>query len=366
MQDLLTNHLPQWTQETHFIIATWKWFALLIALFLGFIFKNTAKFFLGFFIKVTDRDSFRWQNRFFKELERPSGLIIASLFWYICLQSLSIEGTTEKILSTLIQMTFSAALVWAVYNLSDLLSDLLKVWTSKTETTLDDHLLPLVSKSLKLFIVVFGTLIALQNLGINVLSVLAGLGLGGLAFALAAKDTCANFFGSLMILIDRPFAIGDWVVASGEEGTVEDIGFRSTRIRTFYDSVVSIPNANMANINIDNMGRRKYRRTNTTLGVTYNTPPEKIENFMEGIKDLIRNHPDTRKDYFHVCFSGYGASSLDIMLYFFLETSDWTAELKARQQLYLDILKLAEKLAVEFAFPTQTLHVESFPETVKA
>src|SRR5690606_2130508 len=142
-----------------------------------------------------------------------------------------------------------------------------------------------------IFVVVVGALVGAQNLGIEVFSVLAGLGIGGLAVALAARDSLANFFGSIMIMVDRPFRVGHWIISKGEEGIVEDIGFRSTKIRTFYNSVVSIPNSELAIAPVDNMGLRRFRRVRTTIGVTYDTPPEKIEAFLEGIKNIIKANP---------------------------------------------------------------------------
>lgn len=148
----------------------------------------------------------------------------------------------------------------------------------------------------------------------------------------------------------------------GMEGTVEDIGFRSTRIRTFYDSQLSVPNATTMNASIDNMGRRTYRRVYTKLALRYDTSPERIEAFLQGIKDVIMRNDRTRKDYFHVVLNDFGASSLDLMLYFFLEVPDWTSELLERERLFLDIIRLAERLEISFAFPTQTLEVERFPD----
>jgi MscS family membrane protein len=196
-------------------------------------------------------------------------------------------------------------------------------------------------------------------MGVNVFSLLAGLGLGGLAFALAAKDTAANLFGSIMILVDRPFKIGDWVSVDTVEGTVEEIGFRSTRIRTFYNSLVTVPNANMANAQIDNLGVRQYRRTSFELDVTYGTKSKDLDAFIEGIRKIILENSISRKDMYHVYFSGYGASSLKIMVYFFLITDDWGQELKEKQNIYFKIYSLAEQLGVEFAFPTQTIFLNS-------
>ena len=139
--------------------------------------------------------------------------------------------------------------------------------------------------------------------------------------------------------------------------TVEDVGIRSTRIRTFYNSLISVPNSEIAGTSIDNMGKRRFRRVKTTLSIAYDTPPENIEAFCEGTRELIRRHPYTRKDYFHVYLNDFSASSLDIMLYCFVETPDWGTELREKHRLFADILRLAQRLGVEFAFPTQTLYM---------
>ncbi|EGV16287.1 mechanosensitive ion channel family protein [Thiocapsa marina] len=200
-----------------------------------------------------------------------------------------------------------------------------------------------------------------QRIGLPAYSVITGLGVGGLAVALAARETLANLLGSLAIMLDRPFRIGDWIKMNDNEGTVEDIGFRSTRIRTFYDSLLSVPNSVTVNAAIDNMGERTYRRVTTKLNIRYDTGPERIEAFLEGIKEIIKANPATRKDYFHVVMHDFGPHGLDVLLYFFLQVPDWSAELVERQRVFLEIMRLADRLGVEFAFPTQTIEVETMP-----
>jgi MscS family membrane protein len=253
--------------------------------------------------------------------------------------------------------------VWAVFRLVDLFAANLEGWAQKTESRYDDLLVPLVRKTLKVLGTVFALVFVASNLGFNVTSLLAGVGLGGLAFALAAQDTVRNFFGSLTVVFDRPFKVGDWITVAGVEGVVEEVGVRSTRIRTFYNSLISLPNSNLINTHVDNYGERQYRRWNPSLGVTYDTPPEVLDAFCEGIRELIRNHPYTRKDYFHVYMKGFGASSLDIMVYMFFECPSWDVELQEKHRLILDILRLAQGLGVEFAFPTQTVHLQQETES---
>jgi MscS family membrane protein len=222
---------------------------------------------------------------------------------------------------------------------------------------------PLIRRALKVFIVAVGAIFVLQNLNVDVAGLVAGLGLGGLAFALAAKETVANLFGSATIFADRPFHIGDWVRIGDAEGIVESVGFRSTKIRTFYNSVVSIPNSTVANAIVDNLGARVYRRCRTVLGVRYDTTAEQVQAFVDGIRAIITNNPHTRKDYYEIHFNDFGASSLNILVYFFLKVPSWSEELRQRHNVLLEILRLAKALGVEFAFPTQTLHIESLAAT---
>jgi MscS family membrane protein len=249
------------------------------------------------------------------------------------------------------------AAVWTAFIVIDMFIGLLLKKAAKTETKFDDLLIPLVSKSLKALAVCVGVLTGADALNLPLAGLVGGLGIGGLALAMASKDAVSNLFGSFTVLVDRPFEVGDWVITPGAEGTVEAVGFRSTRIRTFYNSQITVPNSLLTTAMVDNMGRRRYRRVKTTLGVQYNTTPAQMDAFCEGVRELIRRNPYTRKDYYHVYFNEFGSSSLDVMLYCFLECPDWAIELRERHRLLLDILRLADRLGVQFAFPTRTMHL---------
>ena len=243
----------------------------------------------------------------------------------------------------------------------DIFTNVLGRRAELTESRLDDQLVPLTNTALKALVVVVGVLFILGNLGVNVTSLIAGLGLGGLAVALAAQDTFRNLLGGVTIFADRPFQVGDWVVVGDIEGDVEHVGFRSSRVRTFYNSVVTVPNARIVDTHVDNMGLRRWRRYKTTLGLAYHTTPDQVQAFVEGIRALIRANPGMRKDFYIVEFQDFGPSSLDILVYCFIGAPNWNAELRTRHILNLDIMRLAEELGVEFAFPTRTLHVASLP-----
>ncbi len=358
----VAQHVPDWTKAKFLLVANWQWIGLFISILLGLVLKVVAQHLLHLAKRFTSKTKVQWDDKIADAIERPVGLLVASLFWIASLRILQFSGMMLTVMSLVAQVILSIAMIWMIYKLTEVLTDHLKTLAARSDSALDDHLVPLINRALKIFIVIIGILVMFQNLGINVMSVLAGLGLGGLAFALAARDMCANLFGSVMIFLDRPFSIGDWVLIGENEGTVEDIGFRSTRVRTFYNSVISIPNATVANADIDNMGAREFRRIKAFFGLTYDTPPEKMEAFLEGVKNIVEANEYTRKDYYHVVFNGYGNSSLDVMLYCFLKVPDWATELVERQNIYLEILRLASEIGVDFAYPTQSLHIETFPE----
>lgn len=249
------------------------------------------------------------------------------------------------------------------YKIVDVVAAYFGHLASKTESTLDDQLVPLIRKTLKALVIIVGTLFVLRDgLNFDILPFLTGISIGGVAVALAAQDTIKNFFGSIMIFIDKPFQVGDWVTSGDIDGTVEEVGFRSTRIRTFRNSVMYVPNGKIADAVVDNHGLRRYRRFFSTLTITYDTPPELIEEFVKGLQEIVLAHPKTRKDYFNIFFNNLSAYSQDVMFYIFFEVPTWPEELKARHEILLQIVKLANALGVRFAFPTQTLHMETFPE----
>lgn len=356
----LTQHLPTWMMGKLFGIAGWQIFYLILLILIGFIVRVIVAWFVaGWARRLMDKLKITWGRELLSQASQPLGTLALAGVLVIGLPGAGLSVTWAAIAMIAVRMIAALAAVMVLYRIVDLFSAYLESKAEKTDTKLDDQLVPLVRKALRVLVIALGGVFVLQNLDVDVGSLIAGLGLGGLAFALAAKDTVANLFGSITIFLDKPFQIGDWINAAGVEGVVEEVGFRSTRVRTFYNSLVSVPNAKIADAVIDNYGLRQYRRTLAKLGLTYDTSPEQVEAFCDGARAIIQAHPNTRKDYYEVHFTGYGDSSLEIMLYFFFEVPSWSDELRGRHEIYLDILRLAEKLDVSFAFPTQTLHIAS-------
>ena len=355
----LRQQLPGWLTERTVILQNWQWIGLLLIIAVGVVVDRIAQFLARLAMR-------RWLARFpqvasrIRDADRrlrPLGLMLMAVVWWIGILLLGLPEEVLLVLLVAVKLLASIAAVWTAWRLVDVVSALLAEKAATTDNRVDDVLVPMVSRTLKIFIAVGGVVFVADNLNIDVTGLLAGLGLGGLAFALAAKDLVQNFFGSITVLMDRTFTVGDWIIVDGIEGTVEHMGFRSTRIRTFYNSLVTIPNSRFITAEVDNMGARRYRRYKQKFGVTYDTPPEKIDAFCEGLREIVRQHPYMRKDYFQIWFNDLGASALEILIYVFWETPDWTTELRERHRFLLDALRLADELGVEFAFPTQTIHL---------
>ena len=296
-----------------------------------------------------------------RRLNRGILLVTAGITLLVGFPMLDFDPEIENVVNQIASLVAAVGVLQVAYRAIDIFMDVLARRATETETKLDDSLVPLLRTAVRLFVTFVGLLFVLQNLDINVSSLIAGLGLGGLGIALAAQDTVRNLLGGVTIFADKPFEVGDWVVVDGVEGTVEAVGFRSTRVRTFYNSLISVPNGNLMDSGIDNMGQRRWRRYKTTLGVAYHTKPDQLQAFVEGIRAIIQANPGMRQDYYIVEFHGFGATSLDILVYCFIDAEDWNEELRTRHVLNLDIMRLAESLQVEFAFPTQTLHIARMP-----
>lgn len=359
IRDYMRRHFPGLLQQT-LLLENWHWLGLFCIAFLGLGFSRVVTHILQNLIRVLFKreevivDS-ETQDRFIK----PISITATTLFWWLGLSLLGLPADARMILLVSVKLVSALAGVWAGYRMMDVVGNFLQGKAEKTANKFDDLLVPLITRALKTMVVVFGLVFIADIFAVDIDKILAGLGIGGLAFALAAKDTISNIFGSLTVLIDRPFQIGDWVTIGSADGTVESVGVRSTRIRTFYNSLITIPNSELINAHIDNYGARQFRRITATIGIAYDTPPEKIDSFCEGIRELIRKHPYTRKDFYIVSLNEFAAASLGIMLYCFVKTPDWGTELREKHRLFNDIIRLANSLKVEFAFPTQTVYLRN-------
>ena len=336
----------------------WSWIGLLGLIFVGLAVGKVLQTGLRALGGRLQKDRRRIRGIVFESAASPVSLLCLTVGLMFGFQLLHLGEFLQRFSGNVIRLLLIIAAGWLLFNLVDIIDATLQGLSAKTKSKLDDQIVPLVRKSLRIFLLVVLSLMAARSVfGLDITGWLAGLGIAGLAISLAAQDSVRNLFGSITVLFDKPFTVGDWVVIGDVEGTVEEVGFRSTRIRTFYNSQVTFPNANLINASVDNMGRRKYRRWSTHVGVQYDTPPGKLVAFTEGIRELIRTHPYTRKDYYQVWMHQWSDSSMDVLLYVFFEVPDWNTELRERDRLFVDIVRLADRLGVQFAFPTRTVHL---------
>ncbi len=361
-------HAPFW-QVKILSIKLWKWLGLFLLGILAWIFSGVISKLAQGLIRNFIKRRIAMNAIVEKSIHMLSRIIsilvgIRIFLYFVPMLQLAPLKNAYVIKGLNILSLFLIILIFK--NVATIVFQFFSKAAKKTENTLDDQLLPVVEKLVIIIIWAFGIIYILDYLEVNVTALLAGISIGGLALALAAQDTVKNFFGSIMIFLDRPFQIGDWIHFKDVDGTVEEVGIRSTRIRTFANSLTYVPNALLADSIVDNMGLRVYRRYKTEIGITYDTNPEIIEKFVQGIREIIKMHPTTRKDYFEVHLNSFGASSINILIYMFFEAPSWTDELRGKHEVLYAIIKLADRIGVRFAFPTQTLHIEEMPEIGKS
>ncbi len=247
---------------------------------------------------------------------------------------------------------------WVITRSIDFIGYKLKNKALETESKVDDQLIPFAIDLGKVVAIVLGVIMILGDVfDVDITALVAGLGIGGVAFALASKESLENLLGSFTIFFDKPFTVGDTVTLGGVTGTVEKVGFRSTRIRTFDKSVVTVPNKNIISTELDNLGARPVRRVKFNIGLTYDTSVENIKNIVDDIQKLIDKHPMTNQEG-KVRFLEFGPSSLDIMVLYYVDSPDWEALIDAKQKINFDIIEIINKYKCEFAFPSTSVYIE--------
>jgi len=362
----LQKAIPKYGNNTIFGIKLWQYLGLIGLVIFGFIFFFIFNKIVYFILKkiqhLLTKNSSEKVLKTIKKISRPLVLLFLIEIIKRITPTLQLGLTSNEFLF----IGFNAAqiLLWIFIFLK--LVKLLMIFyaehTKRTHIKLDDQLVPILTHFLTGIVIFLGVLKMLTLFGVSPASVLAGASIGGLAIALASQDTVKNLIGTFMIFLDKPFHIGDWIETSELQGTVEQVGFRSSRIRAADTSVYQITNSKLSEIVINNKGLRLFRRYQTELGIRYDTPPELIEIFVEGLKELIKAHPNTKKDTFDVAFSGFGDSALNIMLNIYFNVNDWSTEQQAKHNLHLSIVKLASIIGIDFAFPSTTVMIEQFPE----
>ncbi|MAC18451.1 MAG: hypothetical protein CMJ23_02025 [Phycisphaerae bacterium] len=359
LEDWIGSLGMPWLMQKVVFVEVWQWFAIAMVILLGLILDLLIRIIGGRLLRPLMRRLHEdVEDQSMRRAVRGFGLVGSTMTWFLFIPLLQLPLVAFAILQPASRFTFVLALFWCGWRSTDLLGDVLLGRARRSETKADDIIVPMVRKTLKVMLVIFALLNLSPMLGLNLGPLLAAIGVGSFGFAFAFKNSLENLFGSVTVILDRPFQVGDWVIIDDVEGTVESVGLRSTRIRTFYNSLVSVPNSNLITRTVDNYGLRKYRRWKADIGILYGTPIPRIEAFCEAIRELIREHPYTRKDYYQVWVNEFGPSSINILVYVFWEAPDWQTELRERHRFMIDIMRMANELGVEFAFPSQTVYLQ--------
>lgn len=365
-QELARSISDLWQQNG---IAAWG--LLLAGIFVGLVAGRIAAFLLARVGAKLDHRGWKVQARALTDLLGPGKLALLSLGLMIGLAALKMSLMLQAFCGKTLLLLFTIACFWYGYNLVSVIDLLLRRLSRVGRRPLDEQfvemLVPLIRKTLRIFLVVIGVLFVADSVfDQNIGALLAGLGIAGIAVSLAAQDSLKNVFGSITILLDRPFRIGERIVFAGFDGMIEEIGFRSTKLRTLTGHLVTIPNSKIVNDPVENIGRRPYIRRIINLTITYDTPREKIDQAVrivrnileeEGIREAIHATIDGDEFPPRVYFNDFNADSLNILVIYWYAPPAYWDYLEHAQRLNLRIFEEFERAGIEFAFPTRTLYL---------
>ncbi len=347
----LGNTIEDYCWFTGIIITGLIFQRLLSKLLTLFVFKFLQKYITGV-----------GYDRLLALLKKPMGIFIMLIILYLAFNRLQFPEEWECMpierfgLRMLFYRTFQVLIVgsitWILLRVVDFFGIVFMHRVSLTTSKTDDHLVPFIKETVKVVICIFSVFFILGAIfELNIASLIAGLGIGGLAVALAAKESLENLLGSFTIFLDKPFVIGDLIKVGNVEGKVENIGFRSTRIRTAEKSFVTVPNKKLIDNELDNFSLRTQRRVTFTIGLTYETKTEQIKNIVTGIYNYIENHPQITKGETHVRMYGFDLNSVNIMVLYFIESVDYDVYLNIREEINYKIMEVIEKNGSSFAHP---------------
>ncbi len=346
--------LPDWARFRVAGAAFWQWLGLATGAVLAWLILYGARWSalrLSKHRKVESR--VKWHT-----LPIPLAiLLITGLLLPLLCALLRIGGIPRVLLTYAETGAFYFTIAWLAVVGSIILGEIIITSERLKSGSLDSQLVMLGTRSAGILIAIGCLIQGADELGFPAYSIIAGLGVGGLAVALAARDTVANFLGSMLIMLEKPFRVGHVIRVSGTEGTVENVGFRSTRIRTPDNSVVSIPSSVVVNTTVENLTLRPLRRQRFLVQVTYDTPQVRLKQLIDGIRALLQEHAQVNDGNAQVRLNAFGDSSLDILVLFHLSVETYAAELEVREDILLRIMGMATELAIEFAFPTRTIHL---------
>jgi small-conductance mechanosensitive channel len=287
----------------------------------------------------------------------PVRILAAAVVLVLAVQFLGITQAGLPFAGSAFSVLLIVGIAFSLYRLTDSIGGIFVRQAERTVSYVDEIASSLGTGLIKLLIIVTAIIACADVVGLPYEGVLTGLGVGGVALAFAARDTVSNMLGGVILMADRPFKRGDLVEIDGTLATVDSVGLRSTRLRALDDTVLHVPNSRLSDRIISNWGKRRKRRVRMLIGLTYDTPRDKFERFVSGLREVYMAQPRADTENFYVGLNGFGASSIDIEFYGYFRVLSYEAQVNAQHALMLDIIALAEKVGVSFALPTRTVHV---------
>ena len=349
-------------------IQDYTWF--IGAVFLGFIFKKLISKYLShlLFRILGNKGMEVGIDKFDSLLTKPIGFCIMLSVIYLGSSHIeypsawNLAPENEMGLRMFINKGFSLVYVYSIFwiflKVIDFIGLILNKRAEATENKMDDQLIPFIIEIAKIITYIFALVIVMGNVfDVDITALATGLGIGGIALAMASKESLENLLGSFTIFFDQPFTVGDTVTVGAVTGTVEKVGFRSTRIRTFDKSLVTVPNKKMIDAELDNLGMRPVRRVKFNIGLTYETAPEQIKAIVADIQDMINQHPKTNQEG-KVRFEEFGSSSLDILVMYFVDSPKWNDLIDVKEDVNYKIMEIVKKHNSDFAFPSTTVYLQ--------
>src|SRR2546425_9592995 len=339
-------------------IPLWQYFASLIYIFLAFCVSKLLDSLTRVWLKKwAERTKTKFDDLLIGLLSGPVKIVVFVLFLKIGLEVFDWGRFVNNILDKGLKIIVAATITYAVLKLIDLLMGIWKERAAvESDRTFDEQLFPIIRKTLKVFVIVVAVLVTSQNLGFDITAAIAGLSVGGLALGLAAQDTVANLFGAVAIFMDKPCRIGDRIQLDSVDGTVETIGLRSTRVRNLDGHLITVPNKTMGNSTITNVTRRPNIKTVMNIGITYDTPAEKVKRALQILQEVYKEHPKTFDCL--IGFNKFADSALNIQVVHWWNSTDNKEYLAGLQEMNLAVKERFDKEGINFAFPSQTLYLK--------
>ena len=333
------------------------WSIAAVGIILSLVVAKSVYWVFGRFAKrLAAKTKNRFDDILVDMLEEPLVFVLAITGIWYSLHYLHLTHTALDLLSKTYYILTIVAVAWVITRLSDAtIETYLVPYVEQTEGKLDDQLLPIIRKGIKLSVWSIAAIVALDNAGYDVRAVLASLGIGGLALALAAKDTVANLFGSFTIFVDKPFVVGDRIKAKGYDGFVKEVGIRSTRLQTLDGRMVTIPNQFIANESIVNVSSEPNRKITMDLGLTYDTTPQQMEKAMAILQSIAHEHPNTEENVV-TAFTAFLDSALNIRFIYYIKKG--ASVFDTQNAINLEILRRFNDEGLEFAYPTRTVYTK--------